>query len=1032
MSSLFLATCERGPTGPTVPTQLAFNVEPTTTTAGHQITPAVQVTALDAGGRPVPGFTQNVTLTLTAGTGTSGATLTGTTTVAAANGVATFYTLSLDKSSTGYTLTATASGLSAATSAPFEIKPGPATHLVFTVQPGNATAGATLAPAVEVSAQDASGNTVPSFTGQVTVALGGTNPSGGTLAGTKAAAAVSGVASFATLSIDKSGSYWLTATAAAPGGALSGGTSNDFTIAPGPATQLSFTVQPGTTTAGHQIAPAVQLSALDALGNVVPSFTGDVTVALGATNPSGGTLAGTTTVTAADGMATFYSLSVDKSGTGYTLSATASSLSAATSAPFDVTPGAATHLVFTVPPANTTAGATLTPAVQVAAQDAAGNTVPSFTGTVTVALGGTNPAGGTLAGTTTLAAVNGVASFATLSVDKSGDYWLTARATGLSAGTSSDFSVSPGPATHLAFAVQPGTTTAGHQIAPAVKVAAQDALGNAVPTFTGPLTVALGSNPSGGTLSGSTTVSAVSGVATFGDLSINTSGTGYTLTATATGLTGATSTPFGITPGPATHLVFSVQPANATAGATLTPAVQVSAQDAAGNTVPSFSGSVTVALGGTNPAGGTLAGTTTVPTVNGVASFATLSIDKSGSYWLTATATGLSGGTSSDFNIAAGAATQLAFTVQPSNAVAGRTISPAVQVSARDAQGNLVTGFAGSVTVALGTNPSSGTLAGTTTVPAVSGVATFGTLSVDKVGTGYTLTAATTGLTGTTSNSFNITVGAASQFVFTAQPTNTTAGAAITPAVRVMALDAQGNPATGFAGNVTVALGSNPSGGTLSGTTTVAAVSGVATFASLSIAKVGTGYTLTAAAAGLTTATSAAFNVTPGIAARLVFTVQPSNTAAGAAITPAVQVTAQDAQGNVATGFPGTVTVVLGANPGGATLSGHTTVAASAGVATLGDLSLDRAGTGYTLTATAPAGGPSGATSTAFNITVGTASQLVFTVQPSNAVAARTISPAVQVAARDAQGNLVTGFTGSVTVALGTNPSGGTLAGTTT
>src|SRR5207247_6788888 len=192
--------------------------------------------------------------------------------------------------------------------------------------------------------------------------------------------------------------------------------------------------------------------------------------------------------------------------------ATASALQASTTAPLDITPGAETHPVITVQPANTTAVATITPAVQVAAQDAAVNTVPSFTGSVTLALGGTNPAGGVLAGTTTVAAVNGVASFATLSVDKSGDYWLAARATGLSAGTSSDFSVSPGPATHLAFAVQPGTTTAGHQIAPAVKVAAQDALGNAVPTFTGPVTVALGSNPSGGTLSGSKTGSAVSSV----------------------------------------------------------------------------------------------------------------------------------------------------------------------------------------------------------------------------------------------------------------------------------------------------------------------------------------------------------------------------------------------------------------------------------------------------------------------------------------------------------------------------------------
>src|SRR5207247_3712086 len=143
--------------------------------------------------------------------------------------------------------------------------------------------------------------------------------------------------------------------------------------------------------------------------------------------------------------------------------ATASALQASTTAPLDITPGAATHLVFTGQPANTTAGATLTPAVQVAAQDAAGNTVPSFTGSVTLALGGTNPAGGVLAGTTTVAAVNGAASFATLSVDKSGDYWLAARATGLGGGTSSDYTVSPVAATHLPVTVQPGTTTAGHQ-----------------------------------------------------------------------------------------------------------------------------------------------------------------------------------------------------------------------------------------------------------------------------------------------------------------------------------------------------------------------------------------------------------------------------------------------------------------------------------------------------------------------------------------------------------------------------------------
>src|SRR5439155_22456763 len=83
--------------------------------------------------------------------------------------------------------------------------------------------------------------------------------------------------------------------------------------------------------------------------------------------------------------------------------------------------------------------------------------------------------------------------------------------------------------------------------------------------------------------------------------------------------------------------------------------------------------------------------------------------------------------------------------------------------------------------------------------------------------------------------------------------------------------------------------------GTLSGTMTVATISGVATFSTLSLNRPGTGYTLTASATGLTAATSTAFNISAGAAAKLVFTVQPSNAVAGAAITPAVQVAVQDA-----------------------------------------------------------------------------------------------------------------------------------------
>src|SRR5207244_3566352 len=140
-----------------------------------------------------------------------------------------------------------------------------------------------------------------------------------------------------------------------------------------------------------------------------------------------------------------------------------------------------------------------------------------------------------------------------------------------------------------------------------------------------------------------------------------------------------------------------------------------------------------------------------------------------------------------------------------------------------------------------------------------------------KVGTGYTLTA--TGAGSTTSAAFNITAGTATQLVFSVQPSTATAAAGITPAVEVTAQDGNGNTATGFTGNITVEIGTNPSSGTLAGTGTHAAVAGVATFSGLGIDKVGTGYTLTATGAGSTT--SAAFNITAGTATQLVFSVQP-------------------------------------------------------------------------------------------------------------------------------------------------------------
>ena len=104
-----------------------------------------------------------------------------------------------------------------------------------------------------------------------------------------------------------------------------------------------------------------------------------------------------------------------------------------------------------------------------------------------------------------------------------------------------------GAATHLVFTVQPSTTRAGVAISPAIQVAAAASSGATDPTFTNSVTMALGTNPGGGTLSGTTTVQAVSGVATFSNLSINNVGAGYTLIASTPTRTPVSSTAFTIT-----------------------------------------------------------------------------------------------------------------------------------------------------------------------------------------------------------------------------------------------------------------------------------------------------------------------------------------------------------------------------------------------------------------------------------------------------------------------------------------------------
>ncbi|MFL6468800.1 MAG: hypothetical protein ACJ72Z_12650, partial [Pyrinomonadaceae bacterium] len=102
----------------------------------------------------------------------------------------------------------------------------------------------------------------------------------------------------------------------------------------------------------------------------------------------------------------------------------------------------------------------------------------------------------------------------------------------------------------LSFGTQPGSARKDASIMPPVRVRVEDSAGNLITSSNRDVSLAIGSNPGGGTLSGTTTVAAVGGIATFNNLSIDKAGNGYTLVASSESpspaLIVATSNPFNI------------------------------------------------------------------------------------------------------------------------------------------------------------------------------------------------------------------------------------------------------------------------------------------------------------------------------------------------------------------------------------------------------------------------------------------------------------------------------------------------------
>ena len=514
-------------------------------------------------------------------------------------------------------------------------------------------------------------------------------------------------------------------------------------------------------------------------------------------------------------------------------------------------------------------------------------------------------------------------------------------------GSLSAADVTAGTPVQLAITTAPpASLTANNPFGLTVSV--EDGFGNVATGYSGSVTLSLSSNPGSGTLQGTTSVNAVNGVATFSGLSLNTAGSGYVLQASAGNLTTATTGSLTVAPaGPAQLLITSAPPASVTAGSAFGLTVEV--EDAFGNVDTTFEGPLSLTLSG-DPGNGALQGTTTVNAVDGVATFSGLSLNTADSGYTLQANLGNVTGNAGSLTVTPGAAAQLAITTAPPASVTANNPF-GLTVSVEDAFGNVVAGFSGTVTLSLASNPDSANLGGSLSVNVSNGLAAFTGLLLDTPGTGYTLQASSSGLSGVVTSAFNVTPDTPTQLVVTTAPSSgLTAGAPFGLTVSVE--DAGGNVVAGYTGPVSLSLSSNPDNDTLQGTTSVSAVNGVATFSGLSLNIAASGDVLQASAGNLTSATTGSLTVAPGAAAQVaITTAPPSNLTAGGSF--GLTVSVEDALGNVVAGYTGPVSLSLSSNPNNDTLQGTSSVKAVNGVATFSGLSLDVAASGDVLQASA-------------------------------------------------------------------------------
>ena len=506
------------------------------------------------------------------------------------------------------------------------------------------------------------------------------------------------------------------------------------------------------------------------------------------------------------GVVTFTGCTVDSTSSApnntFALLATDGDLTPAVSAPQFTVTNANFNLAFAVNSSSVqiaagASGSPFTTPPTVDVDNSGGSINTAWAGTVTLTFSGgqlTNCGSGT-ATSITLQVSNGVTVWPS-TCDFSGGYFYnpnsnppttatqyivtatanpTAPANAAVPAQSNTFSVTgPGPATQLAFGVQPtgvANSVASTPFTGQPTVVVEDAYGNVVTSATNTVTLTMKLGSTVETLNGCSSPTGNEGQYVFTGCAGTTDYNGLVLVAASTGLTSATSSPFNIT-GPATQLLFKTSPTADASGSTFAVQPVLVYEDASNNVVTAVTSAVSFSV---NPSSGWITTCTGLAPSSGYVyagncEFAGLVGTQ---YTLTATGGGLTGTSLTFSPTAPGPATQLVYTVEPVPAASGSLFATQPTIKVEDSAYNVVTTSGATLTL----TSSGGTLAGCGGLTANAGVVIVSNCTfAGVVGTQYSITATTGSLSGTSTTFTPTGPGPLSQIVLTGCTTDELSG----------------------------------------------------------------------------------------------------------------------------------------------------------------------------------------------------------------------------------------------------------------